>query len=81
MSRIGKNPVTLPAGVTFDIKDNVVTIKGKLGELSQEIKDGITVSIEGDSIVVDRASESKDHKAKHGLYRSLIFNMILSFSI
>ncbi|WP_298369862.1 50S ribosomal protein L6 [uncultured Lutibacter sp.] len=76
MSRIGKNPVTLPAGVTFDIKDNVVTIKGKLGELSQEIKDGITVSIEGDSIILERASESKDHKAKHGLYRSLIFNMI-----
>jgi large subunit ribosomal protein L6 len=76
MSRIGNNPVTLPEGITFDIKDNVVTIKGKLGELSQEIKDGINVKIEEDSIIVERPSDSKTHKAKHGLYRSLIFNMI-----
>ena len=76
MSRIGNNPVTLPEGITFDIKDNVVTIKGKLGELSQEIKDDITVKIEEGSIIVERPSDSKSHKAKHGLYRSLIFNMI-----
>lgn len=76
MSRIGNNPITLPEGVTLEIKDNVVTVKGKLGELSQEIKDDITVKVEEGSIIVERPSESKPHKAKHGLYRSLINNMI-----
>ncbi|WP_111708133.1 50S ribosomal protein L6 [Lutibacter citreus] len=76
MSRIGNNPITLPEGITFDIKDNVVTIKGKLGELSQEIKDDITVKVEEGSIIVSRPSDSKDHKAKHGLYRALLNNMI-----
>ena len=76
MSRIGNNPIALPEGVTFDIKDNVVTIKGKLGALSQEIKDDITVKVEEDSIIVERPSDSKSHKSKHGLYRSLLNNMI-----
>ena len=75
MSRIGNNPVALPEGVTIDINNNVVTIKGKLGELSQEIKD-ITVKVEDGSISFERPSESKDHKAKHGLYRALINNMV-----
>lgn len=76
MSRIGNNPVTLPEGVTLEIKDNVVTVKGKLGELSQEIKDDITVKVEEGSVIVERPSDSKPHKAKHGLYRALINNMI-----
>ena len=75
MSRIGKNPITIPEGVTVDIKDGVVTTKGKLGELSQEIKD-ISVKLEEGQLVLERPSESKDHKAKHGLYRSLLNNMI-----
>ena len=75
MSRIGNNPVSLPEGVTIDINNDVVTIKGKLGELSQEIKD-ITVKVEDGSISFERPSESKDHKAKHGLYRALINNMV-----
>jgi len=75
MSRIGKNPITIPAGVTVDVKDNIVTVKGKLGELTQEISE-ITLKIEDDTITLERPSESKDHKAKHGLYRSLLFNMI-----
>ncbi|UZO79208.1 50S ribosomal protein L6 [Aquimarina sp. ERC-38] len=75
MSRIGKNPVTIPSGVTVDVKGNFVTVKGKLGELSQEI-DSIDIKIEDDQVVLTRPSENKDHKAKHGLYRSLINNMI-----
>lgn len=76
MSRIGKNPVSISQGVDVNINDNVVTVKGKLGELSQKISKGITVKIEDGIITLDRASESKDHKAQHGLMRALINNMI-----
>jgi len=76
MSRIGKNPVSISQGVDVNINDNVVTVKGKLGELSQTISKGITVKIEDGIITLDRASESKDHKAQHGLMRALINNMI-----
>ncbi|MBT8316273.1 MAG: 50S ribosomal protein L6 [Lutibacter sp.] len=76
MSRIGNNPITLPAGITLDIKENVVTVKGKLGELTQEITDGITVKVEEGKVIVERPSDSKTHRAKHGLYRSLLNNMI-----
>ena len=75
MSRIGKSPIALPDGVTVDIKDNMVTVKGKLGELSQEIKE-VAVKIEDGNVVLERSSESKSHKSKHGLYRALINNMI-----
>jgi large subunit ribosomal protein L6 len=76
MSRIGKNPVSISQGVDVNIKDNVVTVKGNLGELSQTISNGLTVKIEDGIITLDRASESKDHKAQHGLMRALINNMI-----
>ncbi|PKV52644.1 large subunit ribosomal protein L6 [Aquimarina sp. MAR_2010_214] len=75
MSRIGKNPVTIPSGVTVEVTGNVVTVKGKLGELSQEI-DSIEVKVEEGQVVLERPSEAKDHKAKHGLYRALINNMV-----
>ena len=75
MSRIGKSPITIPEGVTVDLKDGVVTVKGKLGELKQEIQD-IDVKIEDNVITFERASDKKDLKAKHGLYRALIANMI-----
>lgn len=75
MSRIGKSPITIPEGVTVDLKDGVVTVKGKLGELTQEIQD-IDVTIEDNVITFERPSEKKDQKAKHGLYRALINNMI-----
>jgi len=75
MSRIGKSPITIPDGVTIDIKDNVVTVKGKLGELTQKV-DEIAIKIDGNTLTLERPTESKNHKSKHGLYRSLIFNMI-----
>jgi large subunit ribosomal protein L6 len=76
MSRIGKNPVSISQGVDVNIKDNVITVKGKLGELSQTISNGISITIEDGIITFDRASESKDHKAQHGLMRALVNNMI-----
>lgn len=75
MSRIGKNPITIPEGVTVEIKDNMITAKGKLGELTQEYSD-IEITLEDGVITLDRASDKKDQRAKHGLYRSLIANMI-----
>jgi large subunit ribosomal protein L6 len=75
MSRIGKNPVSIPAGVTVDIKEGQVTVKGKLGELIQQV-DSITVKQEEGQLVLERPSESKDHRAKHGLYRALLNNMV-----
>ena len=76
MSRIGKNPVSISQGVDVSIKDNIVTVKGKLGVLTQTISNGISIVIEDGIITLDRASESKDHKAQHGLMRALINNMI-----
>ncbi len=75
MSRIGKNPITVPEGVTLEIKDNVITAKGKLGELTQEYSD-VEIKLEDGTITLTRPSEKKDHRAKHGLYRALIANMI-----
>ncbi len=75
MSRIGKNPVTIPEGVTVEHKDGVVTVKGKLGELKQEVKD-IDIKIEDNVITFERSSDKSDQKAKHGLYRALVNNMI-----
>jgi len=75
MSRIGKNPVAIPEGVTVDVTDNLVTVKGKLGELTQPFSD-VTIAVEDGNVVVNRPSDSKDHRAKHGLYRSLLANMV-----
>ncbi|WP_298239219.1 50S ribosomal protein L6 [uncultured Algibacter sp.] len=75
MSRIGNNPVAIPEGVTVDVKENVVTVKGKLGELTQNY-DSIEIKVEDGSVWVTRSSDTKDQKAKHGLYRSLMYNMI-----
>jgi len=79
MSRIGKNPIAIPDGVTVEIKDNMITVKGKLGELSQKI-DEIAINNEDGRIILERPSESKDHKSKHGLYRALINNMVQGVS-
>src|SRR5690554_1379567 len=79
MSRIGKNPVTIPSGVTVDIKDGIITVKGKLGELKQEYSD-VTIKVENDQVIVERSSDNKVERAKHGLYRALINNMIIGVS-
>ena len=79
MSRIGKNPVEIPAGVSVEIKDNLITVKGKLGELTQEYSD-VTVKVEEGNVIVERSSDFKDHRAKHGLYRALVNNMVQGVS-
>ena len=80
MSRIGNNPVAIPEGVTVEVKDNVLTVKGKLGELTQDFS-GVAITVEEGNVLVTRPSDSKEHKAKHGLYRSLVSNMVLGVSI
>ena len=76
MSRIGKNPIAIAEGVTVTIAGNSITVKGKLGELTQEVNGGITVKQEENTLIVERPSDSKADRANHGLYRSLISNMV-----
>lgn len=77
MSRIGKAPIEIPGGVAITVSaDNVVTVKGPKGELSQRLDGDITVSQEDGKLLVVRPSEQKRHKALHGLYRSLLNNMV-----
>ncbi len=80
MSRIGKAIITIPAGVTITEKDGTVTVKGPKGELTQELKGGITFEQNDGELSVSRPSESKEHKALHGLYRALINNMVVGTS-
>lgn len=78
MSRIGKAPISIPKGVTLTVSDdNLVTVKGPKGELTQKVDSDIKVSQEDGTILVQRPSEQKRHKALHGLYRSLINNMVV----
>jgi large subunit ribosomal protein L6 len=79
MSRIGNNPVAIPEGVTVDVSNNVITVKGKLGELTQEYS-GIDIKVENGNVHVARSSDKNEQKAKHGLYRSLVNNMIKGVS-
>ncbi len=76
MSRIGNNPITITEGVTVTQEGAVVMVKGKLGELSQEVDSCISVKIDGNTIKLSRESDDKDHRELHGLYRALIANMI-----
>ena len=75
MSRIGKNPVTIPAGVTVKVENNEIVVEGKLGKLVQPFSD-VSIEVGAEDVVVTRPSDAKDHRAKHGLYRSLISNMV-----
>lgn len=76
MSRIGKMPVEIPAGVNVDIKDNVVTVKGPKGTLTKEFHKDMTITKEGTKVIVTRPSDEKIHKSLHGLTRTLISNMV-----
>lgn len=81
MSRIGKLPITLPSSVTVNIDDNnLVTVKGPKGEMQQQVNPLMKLSVEDGVFIIERPSESKDHKSLHGLYRSLINNMIIGVS-
>jgi large subunit ribosomal protein L6 len=78
MSRIGKAPISIPSGVTINVSDsNLVTVKGPKGELTQQVDGDITFVQEDGTLTVNRPSEQKRHKALHGLYRSLINNMVI----
>lgn len=77
MSRIGKKPIPLPNGVTVDIKDNVITVKGPKGELVKSFPEGITAKTENNNVVIERPSDEKKYRAYHGLTRALIANMVV----
>ena len=81
MSRIGKMPIVVPAGVKISVSDdNVVTVEGKLGKLEQEVAPFITLKLEGDHLELTRENETKEARAQHGLYRSLVANMVTGVS-
>jgi large subunit ribosomal protein L6 len=80
MSRIGKLPIEIPQGVEVSMSSNIVTVKGKKGTLSQAVDTDINVSIEDKQILVSRPTDQKRHRALHGLYRSLIANMVRGVS-
>ena len=80
MSRIGKLPIHLPAGVTVAINDNVVTVKGPKGELTQTVNPDIKVTLEDGVVLLSRPSDDKEHRALHGLYRALVHNMVVGVS-
>ena len=78
MSRIGKRPITVPAGVEVKVdENNTVTVKGPKGTLTQEVNPAITLKQEGNILTLERPSDAKPHKAMHGLYRSLVHNMVV----
>lgn len=80
MSRIGKAPIEIPAGVTVQVNGNVVTVKGPKGELSQEVNPVISVEVENNHIEVKRPNDERQNRAMHGLYRALIHNMVVGVS-
>lgn len=80
MSRIGKAPIAIPAGVTVKVDNNIVTVKGPKGELSQAVNPDLTVTVEDGHVHVTRPTDDREHRALHGLYRALIHNMVVGVS-
>ena len=77
MSRIGRMPIAIPAGVTVTVADgNVVTVKGKLGTLTEQFSSRMTIAVEGNQVIVTRPTDEKEDKSLHGLTRALLFNMV-----
>ncbi len=77
MSRIGKLPITLPAGVTVTVgEDNVITLKGPKGEMKQQVNPNMKVKVDDGQLIIERPDDEKENRALHGLYRSLLFNMV-----
>jgi len=77
MSRIGRMPITVPAGVTINVENNLVTVKGPKGTLCQQVNPDITIEQKDGQLVLTRPSDDKEHRAMHGLYRALIHNMVV----
>ena len=77
MSRIGKMPITVPAGVTVTIEDNFVTVKGPKGELSRQINKNMKLTLDNGVLTVERPNDEKENRAMHGLSRTLINNMVV----
>lgn len=80
MSRIGKAPITIPAGVTVSVNGDMVTVKGPKGELKQKINPDLQIKIEDGTLTISRPSDDREHRAQHGLYRALIHNMVVGVS-
>jgi len=80
MSRIGKSPITIPSGVEVKVDGNIISVKGSKGTLTQELDSSINVSIVDNVITFNRESDAPQHRAKHGLYRALVNNMIVGVS-
>ena len=80
MSRIGKAPIEIPAGVTVKVEGNTITVKGPKGELSQTFHPDLTISVEDNHLTVTRPSDDREHRAQHGLYRALIHTMVVGVS-
>ena len=80
MSRIGKNPITVPSGVELSIQGNVVSVKGPKGELTQEVDENLGLEYAENVLTLTRPNDDKDIRAKHGLFRALIQNMVIGVS-
>ena len=80
MSRIGKAPINIPAGVTVKVENNVVTVKGPKGELSQVVNPDLDIKVEDGVLTIARPTDEREHRAQHGLYRALINNMVVGVS-
>ena len=76
MSRVGRMPIEIPAGVTVDLQGHHITVKGPKGELSRDLHPDMNITVEGNEILVTRPSDNKDHRSLHGLTRALVANMV-----
>ena len=81
MSRIGKAPIAIPAGVTVQVNNDVVTVKGPKGELSQKVNPELDIKIEDGQVVITRPSDAREHRAQHGLYRASAEGQVLELSL